>query len=163
MKQGIIFGILATLFSVVLVFSSANPITGDAELVLVHDGEEIFSSPFLKNEQQVIWFIEEENEDAIILKDQEIIDYFALDISLDDLTDLKKIDFEAIYRKLKVDTHINMIVNKDGYAQVYEANCPDKLDVKMGKIYDSTKVITCVPHKLVIKIRGIKAKGEVDA
>ncbi len=163
MKQGIIFGILATLFSVLLVLSNANPMTGDAEVVLIHDGEEIFSSPFLEQNQQVIWFIEPENEDAFALKDEQIIEYFNLDITVEELTDINKIDFDTIYEQVGMHAHINFIINKDGYVEAYEANCPDKLDVKMGRIYNSNKVITCVPHKLVIKIVGVEAEGGVDA
>ncbi len=164
MKQGIIFGILTTLLSVVLVFSSGNLNLNDAQVVLIHDGEEIFSSPFLETGEQIIWYIEDHEGNELILKDQEIIDYFELDISVEDLLDLSMIDFDKIYAKIGTDAHLNMIVNKDGYVMAYEANCPDKLDVKMGKIYNSTKVITCVPHKLVIKIEGVEdTAGGVDA
>ncbi len=163
MKQGIIFGILITLFSAVLVFTRAHELEGEAQVILIHDGEEIFSSPFLEKNQQVIWFIEPENEEPFVLQDEEIINYFDFDITVSELAEKDKIDFDQIYDKVGTEASINFIINKDGYVEAYEANCPDKLDVKMGKIFNSTKVITCVPHKLVIKITGVEAVGETDA
>lgn len=50
----------------------------------------------------------------------------------------------------------NLLVIKDGCAHVTEANCPDKICVKSyagGICYDG-ETIVCLPHKLVVSIRG---------
>lgn len=55
----------------------------------------------------------------------------------------------------------NLLVIKDGRAYVTEANCPDKICVKSyadGICYDG-ETIVCLPHKLVVSIRG---GGEAD-
>ncbi len=165
MKQGIIFGTVLTILSFFIVGYLKDSLVDDLvipEVVLVQDGEEIYSSPFLRKGQQVIWYVNESGN-KIILKDEEIIDYYNLDIKKEDLIDLDKINMDKIYEVSGKDMEINMIINKDGYVEVIEANCPRKKDVKMGKIYDSSKVITCVPHKLIIKIKGIKGSDEIDA
>lgn len=41
---------------------------------------------------------------------------------------------------------------------VEDASCPDKLDVKMGKIEDVGQMIVCIPNRLMIKISGNKDK-----
>ncbi len=48
---------------------------------------------------------------------------------------------------------------KNGEAFVSEADCPDKVCEKSGKISRSGESIACVPNKILIKIEG---KGEVD-
>ncbi len=165
MKQGIIFGILITTLSFLMIGYVKDNLINDLvepEVVLVQDGEEIYSSPFLRKGQQVLWYVNE-NGKKFVLKDEEIIQYYNLDIKLKDLTNLEKIDMNKVYEVSGNDMEINMIINKDGYVEVIEANCPRKKDVKMGKIYDSSKFITCVPHKLMIKIKGVKGSDEVDA
>ncbi len=165
MKQGIIFGICATLLTFIIVFSlPQQKIVGDAQIVLVQNGEEIYSSPFFEdNNEQYIWYINSENDGKMVLKNEEIIEYYQFDFDISSLGDVDKLDFEQIIEISGENTEINMIVNKDGYVAMYEANCPDKVGVKMGKIADASKVITCVPHKLVVKIRGIENKGAPDA
>ena len=48
----------------------------------------------------------------------------------------------------------NILVVQDGSAWMEEANCPDKLCVKMGKISRTGQSIVCLPHKVVIEIAG---------
>src|SRR5665648_89347 len=48
----------------------------------------------------------------------------------------------------------NVVVIKDGFVYVSEADCPDKLDVKQGKISKPGDIIVCLPNKLVIEITG---------
>ena len=48
----------------------------------------------------------------------------------------------------------NLLVIKDGKAEVTEASCPDKLCVKQGEAeYDGQSII-CLPNKVVVEIRG---------
>ncbi|MEA4896220.1 MAG: NusG domain II-containing protein [Oscillospiraceae bacterium] len=60
------------------------------------------------------------------------------------------------------DDHYNVLVIKDGTAEITEASCPDKLCVKQGKAeYDGQSII-CLPNKVVVEIKGGK-KSDYDA
>ena len=54
----------------------------------------------------------------------------------------------------------NVLVIKDGKAFMQEADCPDKLCVHQGKIDKTGEVITCLPNKLTVTVKG--ADGDVD-
>ncbi len=165
MKQAIIFGLSTTILAFTIVFAFPHTqLNGPAQIVLVEDGEEVYSSPFFEDKgEKYIWYIKETGNEPKVLEDQSIIDYYNLEIPVSELGNINKIDYEKISAKSGHNVELNMLVNKDGYVKMYEANCPDKVGVKMGQIKDESKVITCVPHKLVVKIRGIEAKGAVDA
>lgn len=47
---------------------------------------------------------------------------------------------------------INTFRIKDGYVEMLEATCPDKLCVKHKKIHFNHETIVCLPHKLVLEI-----------
>lgn len=51
----------------------------------------------------------------------------------------------------------NIVEVKDNKIRVIEADCPDKIDVKVGFVQNPGEMIVCLPHKLIIEI-----KGEVD-
>ncbi|SHL48030.1 hypothetical protein SAMN02745136_04992 [Anaerocolumna jejuensis DSM 15929] len=55
----------------------------------------------------------------------------------------------------------NHLVIKDGYADVTEASCPDKICVKSRKINKTGESIICLPNKVVVKIVG-RDTPEVD-
>ena len=60
------------------------------------------------------------------------------------------------------DEHYNILVIKDGTAEITEASCPDKLCVKQGRAeYDGQSII-CLPNKVVVEIKGGEA-SEYDA
>lgn len=44
----------------------------------------------------------------------------------------------------------NLLVIKDGYADVMDASCPDKLCVHQHKIRDNGETIVCLPNKVVV-------------
>ena len=46
------------------------------------------------------------------------------------------------------------------YVRVSKADCPDKLDVKQGKIKSPGSIIVCLPNKMTVRIAG---ESEVDA
>ena len=48
----------------------------------------------------------------------------------------------------------NIVVISGGKVSVTEADCPDKLCVKQGKIDRQGETIVCLPHKLVVEIEG---------
>ncbi len=164
MKQGIIFGILISIISFVLVHFLFPTTNGSGlDIIILQNGEEIFSAPLLYNEDsQIIWYVHDE-EEIKVLVDDEIIEYFGLDLTVDELTDVSNLDYNQIFKVAGNDAEINMLVNTNGGVKVYEANCPDKIDVKIGEIRDTSKVITCAPHKLVIKLRGDGNGDELDA
>ncbi|MFB0920679.1 MAG: NusG domain II-containing protein [Oscillospiraceae bacterium] len=57
------------------------------------------------------------------------------------------------------DEHYNILVIKDGTAEITEASCPDKLCVKQGKAeYDGQSII-CLPNKVVVEIKGGEASS----
>lgn len=49
-------------------------------------------------------------------------------------------------------------ISKNG-VKVIDADCKDKLDVKQGIICRTNESIICLPHRLIIKIKG---KSDVD-
>ena len=48
----------------------------------------------------------------------------------------------------------NTLTIKDGYAYLSDADCPDHLCVKQGKISKTGQVITCLPNKLTVSVYG---------
>lgn len=48
----------------------------------------------------------------------------------------------------------NKLIINNGVCYVTEADCPDKLCIKQGKISHNGESIICLPHKLVVTIRG---------
>ncbi len=64
--------------------------------------------------------------------------------------------------EINTDAGTNVLVIEDGKAYIKEADCPDGLCIKMGKISKSGENIVCLPHKLVIQIEGGE-EVELDA
>ena len=48
----------------------------------------------------------------------------------------------------------NILVIEDGAAFLEEANCPDKLCVKQGRISRTGQCITCLPNRLTVTVEG---------
>ena len=48
----------------------------------------------------------------------------------------------------------NVLEVGDEWVRMIEATCPDKLDVKQGKITRVGERIICLPHRLVVEIVG---------
>ena len=80
--------------------------------------------------------------------------------------EIKRIFFDKnmIGKTIPIETEFgyNLIEIDDERVRVIEADCPDKLDVKQGYISKTGEVIICVPNKLVIEIKGIEDKRDVD-
>ena len=58
---------------------------------------------------------------------------------------------------LETDIHgtqggVNHLVIKDGMAWMENADCPDGLCIKMGRIHQNGQSIICLPHKIVVQI-----------
>ena len=56
----------------------------------------------------------------------------------------------------------NILVIRDGQAWLSEADCPDKICVRQGKIHYEGQVITCLPNRLTVTVEGGASDG-VDA
>lgn len=56
----------------------------------------------------------------------------------------------------------NTFVIKDGYIDMVDASCPDKLCVKHRNIHFSHETIVCLPNKVVLEVIGGEENG-VDA
>ena len=59
------------------------------------------------------------------------------------------------------DEHYNTLVIKNGSASIIAADCPDKLCVKQRKVSKAGETITCLPHRLVIRIDGAESNVDV--
>ena len=55
----------------------------------------------------------------------------------------------------------NTLIIAGGKAQVVEASCPDQICVRQGAVQYAGESIVCLPHRLVITVRG-GAPGGVD-
>ena len=53
----------------------------------------------------------------------------------------------------------NILVIRDGQALLSEANCPDHICVKQGKIHYTGQVITCLPNRLTVTVEGGESDG----
>ena len=60
----------------------------------------------------------------------------------------------------KLNGGTNILEIEDGQAYLSEANCPDKICIKMGKINLNGQCITCLPNKLTVTVYG--AEDGVD-
>ncbi len=63
---------------------------------------------------------------------------------------------------VEVDGHINVVEIKDGYANMTEANCPDKLCVRQKKIHLEHETIVCLPNKVIVEIQN-GTENDVDS
>ncbi len=53
----------------------------------------------------------------------------------------------------------NILVIEDGKAWLSDADCPDLLCVKQGKIHYTGQVITCLPNRLTVTVEGGESDG----
>lgn len=64
---------------------------------------------------------------------------------------------------VKIDNKYNFIEIIDSKVHIEDANCPDKLCVKDGFISKPGQVLVCLPHKVLVGIKGNnKTTNEVD-
>ena len=55
----------------------------------------------------------------------------------------------------------NVVVIQNGTCMVREADCPDGICVRRGRISRNGEAIVCLPHRLVISVTGAE-EAEVD-
>ena len=53
----------------------------------------------------------------------------------------------------------NILVIAGGQAWLSDADCPDLLCVKQGKIHYTGQVITCLPNRLTVTVEGGESNG----
>lgn len=69
---------------------------------------------------------------------------------------------EDIEYEISVDDHTNIIKIENGSVSMIDADCPDKLCEKQGKISKNGMSIICLPNKIVVKINS-NTDMDVDA
>jgi len=72
------------------------------------------------------------------------------------------LDADVVERIELSDGSYNVLVIKDGKADVVEASCPDGICVNHRAVSKQNQSITCLPNKLVVEIRNGE-ESEVDA
>jgi hypothetical protein len=55
----------------------------------------------------------------------------------------------------------NILIIQDGVAYLEDANCPDKLCVRQGKISLDGQVITCLPNRLTVTVYANNSEVEL--
>ncbi len=68
-------------------------------------------------------------------------------IPLDQVTETRRFTVDA------ADGGYNIVEVSPGGIAIAEADCPDQICVKQGRITDSLLPITCLPHRLVIELK----------
>lgn len=61
---------------------------------------------------------------------------------------------DAIYNIEKAGGITNVVVIKDGYVSVSEADCPDKICVNHKKINKTGESIICLPNKVIVTVES---------
>jgi len=88
----------------------------------------------------VLYIYNKKGDDAYIYSDGELIKIMPLNTN-----------DEFLY---EYDGHYNIIIVENGYIYVKESDCDDKVCIIKGKINKVGDSIICLPHKLVITIKG---------
>jgi len=57
------------------------------------------------------------------------------------------------------DGHYNTITIDDDTIAVQEADCPDRICIQQGKAKKPGDIIVCLPHKLLIEIKGCTSES----
>ena len=70
---------------------------------------------------------------------------------------------DSVNEVIETESGKNRLVIEGGKASIEEADCPDGICVKQGKISHTGQTIVCLPHKLVIEITGKAEENGLDA
>lgn len=74
----------------------------------------------------------------------------------------------VLYGSYPLDTDIeielshNTLFIRDGYAYMEDADCPDKLCIKQGRIHYDGQSIVCLPNKVTAIVRKGESQGVDD-
>ncbi len=56
----------------------------------------------------------------------------------------------------------NLLRIQNGQAWIEDADCPDGLCIRTGKISRQGQSIICLPHQLVVEVQGVTSGNEID-
>lgn len=79
---------------------------------------------------------------------------------------IKTLDFNSGETTIEVNGYqggVNKVVINDGKVSMTEADCPDELCVKTGKISRVGETIVCLPHRVVVEIKGSQDDDSIDS
>lgn len=62
--------------------------------------------------------------------------------------------------KIKTNNGYNILIIKDNSIAIIDGDCKDKICIKSGYIKNVGESLICLPHKLMIEIKGNKAREE---
>lgn len=72
----------------------------------------------------------------------------------------KPLAMENRYEIAQDDGSLNVIRVEDGAVFMEEANCRDGLCIRQGKMKNGAKTIVCLPHKVVVQLKGDAPAGD---
>ena len=72
----------------------------------------------------------------------------------------KPLAMENRYEIAQDDGSLNVIRVEDGAVFMEEANCRDGLCIRQGKMRTGAKTIVCLPHKVVVQLKGDAPTGD---
>ena len=72
----------------------------------------------------------------------------------------KPLAMENRYEIAQDDGSLNIIRVEDGAVFMEEANCRDGLCIRQGKMRNGAKTIVCLPHKVVVQLKGDAPAGD---
>ena len=67
---------------------------------------------------------------------------------------------EDRYEIAQDDGSLNVIRVEDGAVWMEEANCRDGLCIRQGRMRNGAKTIVCLPHKVVVQLKGDAPAGD---
>ena len=67
---------------------------------------------------------------------------------------------EDRYEIAQDDGSLNIIRVQDGAVWMEEANCRDGLCIRQGRMRNGAKTIVCLPHKVVVQLKGDAPAGD---
>ena len=67
---------------------------------------------------------------------------------------------EEITLEIETEFGSNTVKIDEKSVWIAEASCPDKLDVKSGRISKANQMIVCLPNRLMIEIKGGERKAD---
>ena len=77
---------------------------------------------------------------------------------------IREIDLSRVYReesfRVECPEGYNLITVRPGAICVSEADCPDRICVRMGWLTDGAAPIVCLPHRLMIRLKAPAADAE---
>lgn len=72
----------------------------------------------------------------------------------------KPLAMENRYEIAQDDGSLNVIRVEGGAVFMEEANCRDGLCIRQGKMKNGAKTIVCLPHKVVVQLKGDAPAGD---